>query len=276
MKFDYNLRNELREWNRLDSASQEKLLKKLEIVDGGSWLYTPVMAEIMSKCSVVWRERLFKAYIKHGKSRDFGKDRCIEKMINLNLDDGVSKVKKMLLSCENERLHRMILGLSNLSINEEVAGLRGLSFYSSCPSSLYTNKYSPTLPALKKLPTVKRLKVMEALLANKHIGYNIFKYIDEDELEPLLFGSSLRHKERVAEVCVAYNYFSRLGESSKVKLDYDCTVCGKYDIVLSSNKIHSLSDFNHTNNARCLIWRSCLFCKSKVEVSFRNLSCKEN
>lgn len=275
-KFDWNLRNALRGWDNLDSVSQEELLNKIEVVDGGLRLYTSSMADIMSKCDMPWRKRLFKAFVKHGTSRDFGRDVHVDKIIRLNLGHGIEEVKKILLSCKNERLHRMVLSLPDLTLREEVAGLRGLSFYSYCPVSLYTNNYSPTLSALKKIPTVKRLKVMETLLANKHIGYNIFKHISEDEIELLLFGSSLRHKERVAEVCSAYKYFSRLGDNSKVRIDYDCSVCGEYNIIMSSNKIHSIEDFNHVRNARCLIWNSCIFCKSKVNINFRNLSWKEN
>lgn len=269
-KFDWTLRNKLRDWKRLDNQSQEALLRELEIVDGGSWLYCRAIVELMDDGDIKRRERLLRAFVRHGTSRDFGRDEYIDKMLSLCSELGVDKLKNILLSCENKRLHRMVLGFPNLTVKEEEAGLRGLAFYSSCPESLYQANYTPSYEALLKMPTVTRLKVIEALLDNKHIGYNIFKNINADAIEPLLFGSSLRHKDRVASVCEAHKYFSKLDTKSTVVISYDCSVCGQYDVTLNSTKIHAEEDFKHTGNARALIWKTCMFCKSKMKnISFR-------
>jgi len=271
-KFGWDLRNKLRDWKKLDIHSQEALLREVETADGDSWAYTNAITGLMDGEIYQRRERLFKAFIKHGSSRDFGRDEYVDKMLSFCLDFGLDKLKSMLLSCENSRLHRMILSFPKISIEEEVAGLRGLSFYSACPASLYHNNYTPRYEALLKVPTVTRLKVIEALLDNKHVGYNIFKNINADAIEPLLFGSSLRHKDRVSAVCEAHKYFSKLDTESTVTIDYDCAVCGQYSLTLNSTKIHAEEDFKHTWNAKALIWATCMFCKSKLEnITFRKL-----
>ena len=102
---------------------------------------------------------------------------------------------------------------------------------------IITNKYKPSIAALKKLPPVMRLKTFETLLSNDSLAYNIFSnFKNEDDFKLMLFSSVLRHRDRAETVWEKYQEVSMLGKKGTIKSKFNCSNCGDYEINITSTR----------------------------------------
>lgn len=259
----------LNSWSSLTMS--QRLNLKDSMLDG----IPSVSSYHYSRCVVLMMElepsiakQLFKSFIKKAQSKDFGKDKYVSEIATYALKSMFrDEISEIISSCKNERAYRMLAVLPNLNTDEQAMVLRGLSFCSNPPHYVIANKFAPTIEALKKLPTITRLKALECLVSNTSVGYDIFQNISDSDMEVCLFGSALKYRERVEKVWSSFKYFKNLNNTSVVRIEYDCNICGKYSVQITSNKIHELEDFKHTRNARSLVWRTCMFCHSS-DITF--------
>jgi hypothetical protein len=150
-----------------------------------------------------------------------------------------SVFKKIFLSSKRKSIQRGVMLFGDLTIDEETAGLRSLSANKHVPKGLYNTKYKPHKEALEKLPPIMRLNVLESLAEPKYISYNIFENICEQDFKNLLFGSVVRYRDRVEQVCEKYTALCKMGNKSTIKIILNCPMCGEYDIVINSKVLHT-------------------------------------
>lgn len=160
-----------------------------------------------------------------------------------------------------KKLHRAFLLLKNRTEKEEELGLRALSGVKYAPDVLYTNRYKPNFNAVQKLPPIMRLKALEALLSNTNIAYNIFENCaDEDEFKKLLFGSVLRHRDRVEVICDKYREMKDLGSEATVLIKCNCENCGEYEVTVKSTRVRTQTGLDTTRIGQFMSNKSCALC----------------
>jgi len=175
-------------------------------------------------------------------------------------------IKNALVASKNKKLNKVFLLLDDRTEKEEELGLRALSGIKYAPSALYIKRYKPTLNVVENLPPVMRLNIFETLLNNANIAYNIFEnFADEDKFKALLFGSVLRHRDRVEVICDKYREMKDLGSEATVIIKCDCKNCGEYDVSIKSTRVRTQTGLNKTKLGRWVSRKACLLCGSLDE-----------
>lgn len=265
-RLDYSLKHRIDAWAVKSISEQKGILQDAADAKGGAWYYVKAMKSLIEQAGQEHAEMLFRAFVKNVSGHNLGRDRDVSDLMSTVAQYcNVDTQKATIRLADNQRVYRLFALLpGELSTSDESLLLRGISYCKYAPDYIHSNQYRPTVEALDKLPPVTRLKTFEALTRDKTIGYDIFSNISEDELEPLLFGSVLRHRDRVEKVWKDVKYFKSLSNESTVAFQYDCDVCGKYEVKVRSHKIHTVDDLVHTGNARMFGWQSCMFCRRKL------------
>jgi hypothetical protein len=183
------------------------------------------------------------------------------------------KTKKVLMKSSSKNIPKLLLIFKNLSVEEEEFGLRALANSKYIPNEIHESKYEPTLKGLSRLPPVMRLKALETLTNNRNLKYNIFKNISEDEFRALVFTSSLKHTERVQEICNKFSELKNMGIESTVEVAGNCIYCGDYKVQINSKIIRTLTGARNTNLGKNLTHATCPFCYTtlKQEPIFRTI-----
>ncbi len=172
-----------------------------------------------------------------------------------------NEIKDLVRKCKSKTVHRSLLMMDNTTISDEELGLRSLSGIKYAPDILYTEKYTPSIDAIKNLPPVTRLKALETLLRNNDLAYNIFKnFNDSDEFKSLLFGAVLRHRDRVEQVWEKFNEVKDLGKDATVMITYSCPNCGECNISIQSTRVRTQTGLDTTRIGRFLNYRHCPLC----------------
>ena len=192
------------------------------------------------------------------------KDESILSIIDKLCLKGVdaNTIKNMLIVSNGSSAHKALLCLNNINVDEEEIGLRALATSTRIPYILYNKKYSPSLEALKKLPPIMRLNVLESLLDRKNLPYNVFERInDEEDFKNLLFSATTKHIDRVNLVFEKYKNAMQKGIRGTLTIKYNCQRCGVFELKIDSTIIHSKSSLEETGlsnlaNSYCPICRS--------------------
>lgn len=174
------------------------------------------------------------------------------------LDSAKSSIRKRVNS---KLLQRSLLFFSELNDDEEEAGLRALSGVKYTPIEVYNRRYTPSLKVVEKLPPVLRLNVLETLSNDRHLSYNIFKNLgDKESFRKLLFGSVLRHRDRVNDLVQRYDEIVGLGIMSTITIKSECRRCGPYEIAITSGRIKTERGFRKIEIFRSINGFWCPLC----------------
>lgn len=212
--------------------------------------------------------KLFRKYISNNNGTYADADNIFESVIKVDKD----KVIEIIKSTKETSFARRLLTL-NPSIDDEVAGLRALSKSKYCPTYIYTGKYMPTIGALKKIPSIMRLKALEALTSNLHASYNIFgKITDSDEFKKLMFGSVTKYNARVQSVWEKYVELQMSGTPGVVALNFTCNNCSDYEIVIKSNVVRTVTKFASSRLSKLYNSGSCALCGKWGTIKNKSVS----
>jgi len=197
-------------------------------------------------------------------------------ILKIKPSDTNDEIRTSLLDNSQPNIKKIILTYPNLKLAEEIEGLRCLSTSKYCPQIIYSSKYCPTFEALKALPPVGRMKIIDALLNNKDIAYNIFKNIPtEEDFKCLLFGSVLRHREKAEEICKKYKELIDIGNMGSIKIQGYCDNCGPFELTLTNGRIKTKTSLAYTPLNRGINEAYCMLCNRHLSnklIIMENLS----
>lgn len=244
--------------------------KKEEIIDAlmkdriiNSYNYPSTLSDVIGKLTDEQTIlKLFDHFISKGSSYALGNDASyiIVHQVHEKVKDK-QRIKDIIRDTKHKKLHRSFLLLENRTEKEEELGLRALAGVKYAPDVLYTKRYKPNINAIKNLPPIMRLNALETLLGNSNIAYNIFENCkDEDEFKALLFGSVLRHRDRVEVVCDKYREMKDLGSKATVLLKCSCENCGEYEISIKSTRVRTQTGLDATKIGSFMSNKSCSLC----------------
>lgn len=169
-------------------------------------------------------------------------------------------VKDLIIKCKTPHIIRTLLSLDNLSVEEEEQGLRALSNSKYVADFIYEKQYKPSLGAVKALPTVMRLRILENLLTNPHISYNIFENFDADEFKALMFSATFKYLDRARAVVDKYIELQNHGTEGTVVIKTQCENCGEFSITIKSMRIHTPTGLGITNLGGWIMGNTCVLC----------------
>jgi hypothetical protein len=178
------------------------------------------------------------------------------------------KIVDYMMSAKHKMAGRALLHLDRkLTLEEEERALRGMASSKYPDSVIYTKQYKPSLKAVKKLPPVMRLNTLETMAANKHLAFNIFENLgDEDEFKALLFGSVLRHRERVENLVNKHKEIKGLGVVATIKVRHKCDNCGDYEVTITSKRMRTKRGIEDSS-MKWLTYQRCALCGKSSETS---------
>jgi len=246
-------------------ADEKKKIKDHAASDTArnSYNFARLMGELVQYTDDATAFEVFNIYI-GGKTQGYGAAGYDEGMITKLFEIDKDKLKTILEDNKNERYKKYLFKYSKLSVENEVAGLRSLSKLSACPTFVYEQRVSPSQDALKKLPSVMRLKCLEVLMSDMHISYNIFKNFNDDEFKIMLFGSVLRHRDRVEATWQKYNEIKHMGKVAIVKVKAKCKTCGPWEFQLTSQRARTAAGIKNTQIGYQLLSDWCCLCHKSL------------
>lgn len=171
-------------------------------------------------------------------------------------------VKSNILSSKDKTTKRALLLFDGLTLDEEILGLRALSGKKYAPNEIREAKYKPSKEAVKKLPPIMRLGVMEALAYN--VSYNMFENFNSDEFKELFFASVTKHRDRVESICEKYKESCENGQEAEIIITADCTSCGRYSISIKSSRARTATGLRNTRLAN-LTRSYCALCGQVIK-----------
>ncbi len=194
---------------------------------------------------------------------------CIKKSFDINPD-----VIKNAINSSPESSITKILLILNPNKDEEIKGLRALSTNKHTPDIIYENKYEPSIQAIKDLPPVMRLNVLETLANSRYVNYNIFSNINENNFEDLLFPNIIKYPQRVSDIMDRFREIRYRGTDSKISVEGECDRCGPYEFVLKSKSFRTETGLKSTNTGRILLGNHCPFCYRNLKKAalFKDLN----
>jgi hypothetical protein len=171
-------------------------------------------------------------------------------------------------------IRRLILSFPNLTVDEEELGLRDLSNTKYCPTAVLSAEYKPSLEAIKRLPSIMRLKCLETLVGSRFNAYNIFERItDPDEFKSLLFSCTIKHRDRAEQVWHKYQEITQLGVMATVAIEGECTQCKEFSITIKSRVVRTKAGLECTRLKYHIGTTRCPFCCSALnrEATFKEV-----
>lgn len=254
---DDNIWDKMRNFDVM-SDEQKKDVYKFVVTGAGRYATRYYISDLMGKPDFTKAEKfkLFEKYLSEG-----GYNSDDDSIFTTAYTLDAELTKKYIKQDKDGLMSRRLVTMKGYTVEDEVVALRALTRSKYSPMYLYENKYAPSLDALRELAPIMRLKALEALTSNIHVSYNVFKNItDADEFKKLLFGSVIRHRDRVEAVWEKYNEIKHTGIQGTVIAKFTCKNCQDYQITLTSSVVRTRTKLEQTNIGRNLMHKSCLIC----------------
>jgi hypothetical protein len=259
-----NLWNEYRASERfkhLAKTDQDRLIKLAMSKEVADWWYgNRFIKNIINNTDKKTASDVLYSFILHASSPR----QEVQNLITRYKEIDEAKTQEAILKNKSNSISKMILIFSNISLEEEILGLRALSTSKYSPKAIYDAKYTPSYDALLKLPSIMRLKTIEALCDIRYAKYNMFKNVSDEQFNNLLFPSVMRYRDRVERLTNQYKELIYMGVPSKVSVSGECEKCGKFEIAVSSSIMRTESGLKRTMVGRCITRHRCPFCYGKL------------
>lgn len=260
----WDLVDDIRSFNTINDERKQEIIDIMMTKRAPrTYGYTSIFHELIKYLNDNIALKMFRNFIINGGYYMPDTERAYPIIKNVYNRGGIKKdVKDIIRVSKNIKALRTLLLLDDITVKDEELGLRALSGMKNAPDILFVNKYKPSVEAMKNLPPVIRLNVMESLLSNHNISYNVFEnFTDQDEFKSLLFGSVLRHNDRANVVWKKYNEVQNRSIQSTTMVEGDCENCGKYTISIKSTRMGTLDGLNSTRIGRSLKNSNCALCE---------------
>jgi hypothetical protein len=258
----WQLYDNVKSFEKLDDQRKKEIINSIFTQKMAARYNYPLMVSLLIKhLDDALAIKLFDYFVTYG-NHSYNSDDGLN-IINYvyGIPNGRNTVINILKKSKSKKLLRSLLMLDDISHEEEEIGLRALAGVKCAPDGLFINKYKPSVEVIKKLPPVMRLKVIESLLSNDDISYDILaNFSKPDEFKSLLFGAVLRHNIRVNTVWDKYNETKHRATKSATKVHGNCENCGDYSITIKSTRMGTQSGFDSTRIGRSLKNSGCALC----------------
>jgi len=269
-----NFELKLDNWKDLDGIERDNMLAFVDkSIATEVWSCMRYAELMVSKTDYVNDSTLISWFEKSAKGSSSYYSNNLSLMWGLIGDAKLTKQARVFLTSKGGKLDRpmckFLILLDDYTEAEEVSALRAFAKYKDNPKKLFSKNYKPSLAALNTLPTVMRLKCLECLCSDEYISYNIFENIcTEDDFRALVFGSSLRHSNRVNTMSERYRELGSTGTDGTINIDYNCTKCGDIRISVKSKVVKTRKKLS-ISRALCHLvdYDYCPVCGASLPVS---------
>lgn len=265
----YHLYNDIRRYTTLTDIEKNKIIDTLSTAQcARDYSFLGYVNQILSFLNKDDTIKIFDNMIAHyPHSRSYYEDNLYE-TVKKAYDFDKDHVKNVILNRTDDAYDKTLLLFENITTEEEARGLRALAQRKYCPRIIHTSKYSPTEGAIKLLPPVMRLKVLETLSNGSHLAYNVFSnFKDPDEFKTLMFSSVLKHRERAEAVWNKYKEIAYIGLDAKITIKTNCPNCGEFNVDISSTRIRTKTGLANTQLWNCFRYNRCSLCGAANSTS---------
>jgi len=249
----------VKQYSSASSAEQTRIVELLMSPDAlQSYYVETLIAELSNHISPKDFWKVGANYIKNGTHLTYP-IRLYDIVTTLAAHD-VAATKQLIIDARSNQLSKLLLTMDGISLEEEILGLRALATSKYLPDAIRQRKYRPKLDALMKLPPVMRLKTLEALTAGRRVKYSIFRDIERNAFEALLFTTAMKYSDRVRAISNKYDELKYMGQMATVKIDGRCEMCGDYSISITSGVVRTATGLQNDGSIKSLAHAQCPFC----------------
>jgi len=251
-----NMWNKMRNFDQMTASMQQDVYNYVLTKDryGGRYYINDMMNKPVF--TTEQKLKLFEKYLSTG-----GYDNDDENIFENACAIDKERTKDIIKQYKDCHMSKRFVTLNDMTLDEEVKALRALSKSKYAPPYVFNAQYCPTLGAIKELPSIMRLKSLEALTSNIHVSYNVFKNItDEDEFKRLLFSSVIRHRDRAEAVWEKYKELKSTGIEGTVVIKMRCKNCQDFEVTLTSSVVRTKTKLEATRFGQFVTQNHCLLC----------------
>lgn len=257
----YEAYNIVDKFEILPAETQEDFLNNIKISSINITSYA--LFQLLSKINDESIVELVETYFKNNNlSLGYHAKNIFAKIIELaKKEEYKDRVTNAMRESKTLDLNRCLLLLPNFTIEDEIKALRALSSLKSLPSDFFKIRFAPRAAALKELPPIMRLNLLETLTENKNVSYNIFKNLpDPEEFKTILFGAVVKYRDRVENIWNKYNEISLMNREAEAVISGNCQYCGDYRIMINHQRVHTMNNFLNTTIGQWLYASRCPLC----------------